>query len=357
MKQRLSRSCSHSLNRQLCAAMLLLATLAPGAALADEGGVSMWLPGAFGSLAAVPPTPGWSFAAIYYHTSVDAGAEVARERQIAIGRRTANVNLNLNAELDGDIHAVFVVPSYTAAEQIWGGFLTLGLMAGAARPRIDIDAAISGTIGGLPFGAERSLNDSRAGFADLYPRASMSWNQGVHNYMVYSMADIPVGTYDSSRLANVGIGHWAIDGGAGYTYFNPQTGHELSVVTGLTYNFKNPHTDYQNGVDIHIDWAASQFFTKQFHAGIVGYHYNQLSDDRTNTPLLQDIRSRVSAVGPQIGYLFPVGNMQGYLNLKAYFEFDAAHRPDGWNAWLTFSISPTAHHAAPPPSRSASARR
>jgi hypothetical protein len=40
--------------------------------------------------------------------------------------------------------------------------------------------------------------------------------------------DIPVGAYDPKRLANLGIGHGAIDGGAGYTYFNPQTGHEFS---------------------------------------------------------------------------------------------------------------------------------
>jgi len=43
----------------------------------------------------------------------------------------------------------------------------------------------------------------------------------------------------------------------------------------------------------------------------------------------------------------PLGDRQGYLNLKAYREFDAQHRADGWNAWLTFSISP----AAPVPSR------
>jgi hypothetical protein len=51
--------------------------------------------------------------------------------------------------------------------------------------------------------------------------------------MVYMMGDAPVGTYDADRLANFGIGHGAIDGGIGYTYFNPQSGHELSVVTGL----------------------------------------------------------------------------------------------------------------------------
>ena len=31
---------------------------------------------------------------------------------------------------------------------------------------------------------------------------------------------------------------------------------------------------------------------------------------------------------------------QGYLNLKGYKEFDNANRPDGWNAWVTFVLSP-----------------
>ena len=31
---------------------------------------------------------------------------------------------------------------------------------------------------------------------------------------------------------------------------------------------------------------------------------------------------------------------QGYFNLKGYREFAAENRPDGWNAWATFSPSP-----------------
>jgi hypothetical protein len=54
------------------------------------------------------------------------------------------------------------------------------------------------------------------------------------------------------------------------------------------------------------------------------------------------VRSRVLGIGPQIGFLFPVGDMQGYVNLKGYGEFDAANRASGWNTWLTFSISPMA---------------
>jgi hypothetical protein len=45
-------------------------------------------------------------------------------------------------------------------------------------------------------------------------------------------------------------------------------------------------------------------------------------------------------IGPQIGYIFPVAGMQGYVNLKGYGEFDANDRPHGWNMWLTFVLSP-----------------
>ena len=57
----------------------------------------------------------------------------------------------------------------------------------------------------------------------------------------------------------------------------------------------------------------------------------------------------MAGIGPQIGHLFPIGGMQGYLNFKAYAEFDAADRPSGWNAWVTFSISPTATTPTTPP--------
>jgi hypothetical protein len=195
----------------------------------------------------------------------------------------------------------------------------------------------------------RSLfdSDSITGVGDLYTRATLTWNQGVHNYMIYGTGDLPVGDYNPNRLSNIGIGHWSTDAGAGYTYFNPQSGHEFSAVTGFTYNFKNPSTNYQNGVDWHLDWGASQFLSKQLHVGLVGYAYQQLTADSGQPAALGDFKSRVFAAGPQIGYLFPLGNHQGYLNLKGYGEFGHENRPEGWSAWLTFSISPAA--AAPPP--------
>src|SRR5262245_36390254 len=43
------------------------AAFARDAANADEGGISFWLPGTFGSLAAAPTTPGLSWVDIYIH--------------------------------------------------------------------------------------------------------------------------------------------------------------------------------------------------------------------------------------------------------------------------------------------------
>jgi len=66
---------------------------------------------------------------------------------------------------------------------------------------------------------------------------------------------------------------------------------------------------------------------------------------------LGGFRSRVLGIGPQIGFLFPVGDLQGYLNLEGYGEFEAANRPSGWNTWLTFSISPMAPTSTVAPTR------
>lgn len=56
----------------------------------------------------------------------------------------------------------------------------------------------------------------------------------------------------------------------------------------------------------------------------------------------------VVGIGPQFGYIFPAGSLQGYLNLKAYWEFAAENRPSGWDAWVTLALSPSAAPSAPP---------
>ena len=85
------------------------------AALADEGGVSFWLPGFFGSLAAAPLQPGFALTSMYYHTSVSADGEVARAQEIRIGRIPATVVGSVSANLDANADLAIEIPQYTFA--------------------------------------------------------------------------------------------------------------------------------------------------------------------------------------------------------------------------------------------------
>src|SRR6478609_6469892 len=114
-----------------------------------------------------------------------------------------------------------------------------------AKPLLIAAGTLSGALGtplgAVTFSRSPSISDSVMGFGDLYPMFSVRWNAGVNNYMTYIAGDIPVGAYDPARLSNIGIGHGAVDGGVGYTYFDPKTGHEFSGVLGFTYNTISVH--------------------------------------------------------------------------------------------------------------------
>jgi hypothetical protein len=301
--------------------------------LADEGGVSFWLPGLFGSLAATPAVPGWSWATIYIHSDVASGAG----QQFPRGGR-------IDVGISGRADIVALGPTYTFATPVLGGQLSASLFGTAGRAEASAALSLTG-----PLGNTIALNRTQdlTSYGDVLPQVTLKWNMGVNNLMVYGTGNIPIGDYDPNRLANLGLGHGSMDFGGGYTYFNPQTGNEFSWVAGMTYNFNNAHTQYQNGIDYHFDWGASHFFTKQIQVGLVGYYFQQVSDDFGAPASLGGFRSRVAGAGPQIGYIFPIGDMQGYINLKGYKEFAAQNRPEGWNTWLTFAISPAPPEAAP----------
>jgi hypothetical protein len=325
---------------------LVLATVTsiPKAALADEGGVSFWVPGFFGSLAAAPQVPGWSQTEIYYHTTVSAGGNVALAREFQIGRVPLGLSASLNANVNARGDLGFFLPTYTFQTPAWGGQVTVGLLGAYGRVSTTLAGTLAGTLttplGPIPFLRNDSISDSVWGFGDLAPLVTIRWNNGVHNTMVYAIGDIPIGAYDSTRLSNIGIGHGVVDFGAGYTYLNPQTGNEFSAVLGFTFNYLNNSTQYQNGVDMHLDWGTSHFFTKQVMAGLVGYVYKEVGCDSGLGDHVGCFQSQVVGIGPQIGFIFPVGDLQGYLNIKGYKEFAAQNRPDGWNTWITLSISP-----------------
>ena len=322
--------------RTALAAALTATALVAQPVFASEGGISFWLPGNFGSLSAVPGAPGWSWATVVIHTEVNsaAGAQFPRGGRLDLG-------------ISGTSTPIIFGPTYTfVVPELNNAVVSFGVFGIGGRVDASVAASLTGPLGNT---INLSRSQGLTSFGDVIPQVTVKWNQGVHNFMIYGTGDIPIGDYDPARIANLGIGHGAIDFGAGYTYFNPHTGWEFSGVGGLTYNFKNPDTQYQSGIDFHFDWGASYFINHAIHLGLVGYYLQQITDDFGAPPALNGFRSRVAGVGPQVGILFPIAGMQGYVNVKGYQEFAAQNRPEGWNAWLTFGISPEPPNPASKP--------
>jgi hypothetical protein len=313
-------------------------TSSPRRALADASGLSFWLPGTFGSLAAAPVTPGWSWASIYLHLDQSAGGGTNFVTSNGI---RGSVVAGLSAHADALVEGV----TYTSALPVLGGQAGFSLLAAPGNLGVGINASLTGPLGNTISG---SKTDNRTTVSDVFYQGTLKWNQGVNNEMVYIAGNIPSGTYDSSRLANLSFGFVGIDAGAGYTYLNPQTGHEFSVVGGMTYSAPNPYLQYQNGIDAHLDWAASQFVSKNVHIGVAGYYFQQITNDSGPGATLGGFRGMAVGLGPQVGFLFPVGNLQGYLNLKGLADIETENRPKGWSTWVSFVLSPKAPE--PPPS-------
>jgi hypothetical protein len=322
----------------------------PGISRADEGGVSFWLPGQYASLAATPQVPGWALGVVYLHSSIGGSGAIAASKEITTGSIPRNVNVSLDLSLSGRADLVVLSPTYTFATPVLGGQLSIGAASWFGQSAGSIAGTLTAVAGPIVVTRNGVLSDSLTSYGDIVPTVTLRWNQGVNNFMVYATGDIPVGDYSPTRLGNTGIGHGAIDTGGAYTYLNPATGNEFSATAGFTYNFKNPDTQYRNGIDFHFDWGASHFVTKQVFVGLAGYAYQQITDDSGQNPILGGFRSRILGIGPQIGYAFPLGDMQGFLGLRGYGEFDASNRASGWNTWLTFAISP-AEPAAPKPTQ------
>ena len=311
-------------------ALLVVVTLVLGhqVAVADEAGVSVWLPGTFGSLAAVPVLPGFQWSTTYYHAAATSQSRTEFEEG---GRIVRGLSPKPNL--------IQLSPSYAFETLVLGAQLGLAVTTVPAFVSNSVTSTLTG-----PRGRTLSGSDSQSvqGFGDLYPRASLKWNEGVDNFMVYGTGDIPVGLYNKDNIANIGTGHGAIDSGIGYTYLDRQIGNEFSAVGGFTYNFTNPATNYRSGVDFHLDWAASRLLSEQVSAGIAGYVYQQIGCDSGSGNTVGCFRTRIFGMGPQLGVRFPIGEMQASVGLKVFGEFGAKNTPQGWNTFLTLAISPAA---------------
>ena len=146
----------------------------PEIARADEGGVSFWIPGFFGSLAAVPGQPGWSVTEIYYHDSVSASGNVALAKAIEIGQIPGSLNGTVNANVNANVNLGFVAATYVFATPVLGGQASASLLAAYGNNSSSLAGSFAGTVTGpagnsFPLLLSNNINSSLTAFGDLSP--------------------------------------------------------------------------------------------------------------------------------------------------------------------------------------------
>ena len=219
-------------------------------------------------------------------------------------------------------------PTYAPETKVLGGQLAVMLSVGLGSNATQPDQAVSS-------GPE---SQSVSGSTDVAPAATLSWQRGANSWMVYVTGNVPVGSYDSRRPSNVGIGHAAVDVGGVYTYDSTTSGRSASVAMGITYNSINPDTNYRSGIDSHLGWSAMQPLSETIRAGLSGYVYYQLTADSGTGNNCGACKSRVVGIGPQLNYTFTVAGRPWSANLRGYYEFWARNRLEGYALFATLTI-------------------
>ncbi len=277
------------------------------ATLAAEGGFSFYLPGLAGDIAlAQSSEPGLQVANTVYFLSGDAGTAILQGK--------VNAGLDLTMALD------IVSAGYTFDQKVLGATYTVG----AAIPfgYAELEATIT-TAGGGSFAAERdSFNIADIALVPL----ELTWTIDNFSIQLGEAIYAPTGAYDVDKVVNLGLNHWGFDTTLAATYFNLETGTEVSIAPGVIFNTENNATDYQTGTEFHLDFTANQFLSETFALGVRGYYYNQLTGDSGSGARLGDFKGESFGLGP--GFIWFPEFAEGKLAVlgKWIHDFDATNR-------------------------------
>lgn len=275
--------------------------------MATENGQSMYPNGTENFMVnVVPPQPG--FYGMVYGNHYE--ASTLRDNQ---GNKVALPDFKVKADV-------------LAARGIWvtnqkalGG----GVALHAIVPLVHLDAT-------TPAGRQ-----SKKGVGDITVGAGLAFH---HSEKLHSLAGIdvfaPTGSYDKHDIANIGKNHWGLEPFYGVSYVDPN-GFNGDIKFGYTFNGRNKDTDYTSGDEFHFDYAAGWGLGNGWTAGVSGYYYQQVTDDKLGGKKVADQRGRALSIGPSIKY----DNGKGWFaTLKVEREMEVKNRSEGTAVWFKTTI-------------------
>lgn len=204
---------------------------------------------------------------------------------------------------------------WVTAQQLLGGSLAVH----AIVPVVNLDVTVPG------------LSQSKTGVGDIVFGPALGWH---HSPELHTVAAIdlfaPTGGYNKNDAANIGRNHWATHLVGGISYIQPSgLNADAKVMYGI--NARNKDTDYRDGDEFIVDYAAGWALGNGWTLGVGGYAYQQVSSDKLAGASVANNKGRAYAIGPSVRYDSGKG---WFLTLKAYNESGVRNRAAGDALWL-----------------------
>lgn len=185
------------------------------------------------------------------------------------------------------------------------------------------------------------MNDSHLGIGDFFfSPLILGWHLGRGLHWTFSF-DIyaPTGDYEAEKPANtlVSKNYWSFQPNLAFTFL---TGPGIDISGKFTLEFNTTNKDYitpfftkaeySPGSSIHFDFAASFPFSSNFRAGINGFYFTQIEDDKLDGRKLENMKAQGFAIGPA----FEITSGKWIISFKEQFELMAHNGPKGCVSWL-----------------------
>lgn len=256
------------------------------------------------------------------------------------------VNVNVNVRIYALVPAVVWSSPYNLLGARYGGYFAPSF----ANSSLDADLSIATGVGG-------SIRNSNFGVGDLYMQPL--WLDWVEQHWDLSLAYgfyAPVGKYNTRTVAlpgaahvtveskdNIGLGYWTQQAQAGIAWY-PMT-NKATAVTAIgtyEYNSEKEDSDIRPGQLITLNWGVSQYLPLSknhdllLELGPAGYDSYQITDSTGGDALTANPKSRVHAVGGQLGLTYVP--WKAFITFHGFYEYAAESRFQGASIGLNFGI-------------------
>ena len=320
--------------------ILLGAALAAQSAKAAEDAKGFYLLGSNAAVANIVPPPGTYLVNWKYFYNGDATADPARSVVANdLGRFELDVDVDATANVFVELPGII----WVAPRKFLNGRFGFGLLTPVGYQDISADASALASLtltDGRTFqrGATFGINDDTFSFGDPIAHSFIGWNRGNWHWRLATLTNIPIGAYDDENIVNMGFNRWATDIHGGFTWLDPNVGFEVTATAGFTFNGRNPDTDYKTGTEFHVEYALMKHFSKRFSAGLVGFHYQQVTGDSGDGARLGDFKGRATALGPSLNFNTQIRKIPVSTSLRWYHEVDVKNRLEGDSVYLQTTV-------------------